>query len=204
MDFGGNFEKWQRLSVNVVASATARWRPLMDCECSRKMAGVGFWGEKIWILRSDWRGLSGDRMANSCLRDGGRSISDFGLLTVGIDVLGSAAARWCARVYRQHGFSTCFSGKFEFSLRVLDLQRNIWISSGEFLFSWPISWHSMKTSDLNFSEVKGHLNSCCLLAELLWCETWPFFFRPITCLILTVAISDVTCQDIETYLSKLK
>ena len=30
--------------MNVVASASARWRPLMDCECSRKMAGEGIWG----------------------------------------------------------------------------------------------------------------------------------------------------------------
>ena len=47
MDFGGNYEKWQRLSVNVVASATARWRPLMDCKCSRKMAGMGIWGKEF-------------------------------------------------------------------------------------------------------------------------------------------------------------
>ena len=32
--------------MNVVASASARWRPLMDCECSRKMAGRGDLGGK--------------------------------------------------------------------------------------------------------------------------------------------------------------
>ena len=40
------------------------------------------------------------------------------------------------------------------------------------------------------------------------CESWThsetFEFRVKNLLILTVAISDVTCQDIETYLSKLK
>ena len=112
----GNFEKWQRLSVNVVASATARWRPLMDCECSRKMAGVGIWGEKLEF----WEATDVDyRMANSCLRDGGGWISGFGLLTIGIDVLGSAAARWRAGVYCEDGFNL--------------FQREIWILTAKHL-----------------------------------------------------------------------
>ena len=95
----------------MVASATARWRPLMDCECS----------------------MAGDRMANSYLRDGGGWIFGFGLLTVGVDVLANAATRWRAKTvsvlanaaarWRAKTVSTCFSGKFKFSLRVLDLQQ---------------------------------------------------------------------------------
>ena len=83
----------------------------------------------LWIVGS----MAGDRMANSYLRDGGGWISGFGLLTVGIDVLGSAAARWRARGISRRRLSTCFSGKFELSLRVLDSQRNIQISSVEFI-----------------------------------------------------------------------
>ena len=120
----GNFAKWQRLSVNVIASATARWWPLMDCECSRKMAGVGIWGEKFEF----WEATDVDyRMANSCLRDVWGWISGFGLLTVGLDwrstCLGEQPRDRVWGVYRQHGLSTCFSGKFEFLLRVLDSQR---------------------------------------------------------------------------------
>ena len=84
----------------------------MDCECSRKMEGVGIWGKNLnfekqlmWnIGRSDGKLV----LANAAAR---RRRVDFWFRVadrrnrLAFDVLGRAAARWRPGVYRQDGFN---------------------------------------------------------------------------------------------------
>ena len=74
--FGSKFEFWEVTDLWIV-NAAARWR------------AWGF-GGKFWILRSDWRRLSGDRMENSGSKMQPRDRRN----RFAFDVHGSAAARW--------------------------------------------------------------------------------------------------------------